>query len=78
MKKKIRISMGVLAIIAMMFLTFTVSVNSGDKNDVSLDNIKALACYTIEDGSISGVCCEPWSNVCYMVTVSQYLDGKRQ
>jgi|GEM_PF-6562000 hypothetical protein len=78
MKKKIGISMGVIAIIAMMFMTLGINVNSSNKHDVSLENIKALACYTIEDGSISGVCCEPWYNVCYMVTPSQYLDGKRQ
>jgi hypothetical protein len=78
MKKKICISMGVVAMIAIMFITFTLSVNSDNKNDVRLDNIKALACYSLESGSTSGQCCAPWYNVCYMISVSQYLDGERR
>lgn len=75
MKKKIYLFAAAL-VVTLTFINVTVKNNEiTHKVDLKLQNLEALACYSLEfNGEKMGQCCEPWAETC--IVYPYELPGK--
>lgn len=67
MKKLFSVLAG-FVFITVLFLNLKMNTESKNVADIQLENLEALACYTlyVEGGPLApGMCCEPWYYFCY-------------
>ena len=75
MKKKIYKYLSVAVIAVAMAVSFQMS-KANNANDLTMENVEALACYSLEiDGTDWGECCYPYDVDCHVFALFQTTPG---